>query len=70
MCGDKDMFMELDIVIRGNVNYVDHSMVSIKEKYTILIKSKDESHKFIGNVYYTNNEKQKIELRTIVGEGV
>jgi hypothetical protein len=52
MYGDKDMFMELDKVIRGNVTYVDHSRVSIKEKCIIFIKSKDGSHQFIGNVYY------------------
>jgi hypothetical protein len=32
MCGDKDKFMELDKVIRGNFTFVDHSKVVIKEK--------------------------------------
>jgi hypothetical protein len=32
MCGDKDKFMELDKAIRGNVTFVDHSKVVIKEK--------------------------------------
>jgi len=32
MCGDKDKFMELDKTIRGNVTFVDHSKVVIKEK--------------------------------------
>jgi hypothetical protein len=41
MCGDKDKFMKLDEAIRGNVIFADHSKVSIKENYMILIKLKD-----------------------------
>ena len=33
--------------IRSNVTFVDLSKVAIKEKYTILIKLKDESHQFM-----------------------
>ena len=64
--------MELDETIRGSVTFTNHSKVVIKGKYIILIKLKDESHQFIGDVYYiyTNSEKQHIELGTIVGEGV
>jgi hypothetical protein len=36
--------MKLDETIRGNVTFADNSKVAIKEKYTILIKLKDESH--------------------------
>jgi hypothetical protein len=52
MCGEKDKFMELDKEIRANITFMDHSKVAIKGKCTILIKLKDESHQFIGDVYY------------------
>jgi hypothetical protein len=52
MCGEKDKFMELDKAIRANITFMDHSKVAIKGKCTILIKLKDESHQFIGDVYY------------------
>jgi hypothetical protein len=60
MCGDKDKFMELDEAIKGNVTFVNHSKVAIKGKCTILIKLKDESYQFIGDVYYISNVKSNI----------
>jgi len=69
MRGEKDKFMKLDKAIRANITFTDHSKVAIKGKGTILIKLKDESHQFIGNVYYIPTvKKQHIELRKIVGE--
>jgi hypothetical protein len=44
--------MELDELIKGNVNFADHSKVFIKWEGTILIKLKIGSHQFIGDVYY------------------
>jgi hypothetical protein len=52
--------MKLDETIRGNVTFADNSKVAIKEKYTILIKLKDESHQFIGDVYYIPMIKSSI----------
>jgi len=52
MYGDKEKFMELDEAIRGNVTFANHSKVAIKGKCMILIKLKDGSHQFIGDVYY------------------
>jgi hypothetical protein len=52
--------MKLDEIIRGNVIFADHSKVAIKEKYTILIKLKDGSHQFIGDVYYIPTMKNNI----------
>jgi len=40
MCGDKDKFMKLDESINGNVIFANHSKVSIKGKFIILIKLK------------------------------
>jgi hypothetical protein len=60
MCGDKDNFIELDEVIRGKVNFVNYSKVAIKGKCMILIKLKDESHQFIGDVYYISTVKSNI----------
>jgi hypothetical protein len=56
MCGDKDKFMELDEAIRGNVTLTDDSKVAIKGKCMILIKLKDGSHQFIGDVYIIYQE--------------
>jgi hypothetical protein len=60
MCGDKDKFMKLGEPIRGNVTFADHSKVAIKGKCMILIKLKDESHQFIGDVYYIPTMKSNI----------
>jgi hypothetical protein len=60
MCGDKDNFIELDEVIRGKVNFVNYSKVAIKGKCMILIKLKEESHQFIGDVYYILTIKSNI----------
>jgi hypothetical protein len=52
--------MELDETIRGSVTFTNHSKVVIKGKYIILIKLKDESHQFIGDVYYIPIVKSNI----------
>ena len=36
--------MKLDESIRGNVTFIDHLKVFIKEKYTILIRLKNGIH--------------------------
>jgi hypothetical protein len=60
ICGDKNKFIKLDEAIRGNVTFTNHSKVSIKGKCMILIKLKDKSHQFIGDIYYIPTVKSKI----------
>jgi hypothetical protein len=60
MCVDKDKFMELDETIIGNVTFADHLKVAIKGKGMILIKLKNKSHQFIGDVYYIPTVKSNI----------
>jgi hypothetical protein len=60
MCIDKDKFVELDESIKGNFTFVDHPKISIKEKGTILIQMKDDSHQFISDVYYIPTVKSNI----------
>jgi len=60
VCGDKDKFIELDEAISGNFTFADHSKVTIKGKCMILIKLKDGSHRFIGDVYYIPTVKSNI----------
>jgi len=60
MCGDKDKFIELDEAISGNFTFADHSKVALKGKGMILIKLKDGSHWFIGDVYYIPTVKSNI----------
>jgi hypothetical protein len=44
--------MKLDEAISGNVTFMNHSKVVIKEKFMILIKLKDRSRQFISDIYY------------------
>jgi len=67
MCRDKGKFIELDELIRANVTFVDHLKVSTKQKCMILIQMKDDSHQFIGDVYYIPIViKQYIRFVTII----
>ena len=60
MCGDKDKFMEFDEAIRDTVTFKDHSKVAIKGKCMILMKLKDGTHQFIGDIYYIPTMKSNI----------
>ena len=52
--------MKLEKTIRGSVTFTNHSKVVIKGKYAILIKLKNESHRFIGDVSYISTMKNNI----------
>lgn len=46
ICGDKDMYMELDESIKCNVIFINHLKVFIKGKCMILVKLKNRSYQF------------------------
>ncbi|KAG8377216.1 hypothetical protein BUALT_Bualt08G0005300 [Buddleja alternifolia] len=60
ICGKRNLFMELDESIGGNITFGDSSQVQVKGKGTILIRLKDGSHQFISNVFYVPEMKSNI----------
>ena len=60
MCGRKDMFVELNESVSGNVSFGDDSTIAVKGRGNILIRLKDGRHQFISNVYYVPNMKSNI----------
>ena len=60
MCGYKEKFVELNENVSGNVSLGNSSKVRIEGKGTILISSKDGSHKMINDVYYVPKLKSNI----------
>lgn len=50
MCGNKDMFVEFDESITGNVTFGESFQIPMIGK--ILIRLKNGRHEFISNVFY------------------
>jgi len=52
MCGQRDLFDDLDETIQGLITFGDTSKVPIKGKGNIPIKLKNDDHSYIADVYY------------------
>jgi hypothetical protein len=52
MCGQRDLFGDLDETIKGLVTFGDTSKVQFKGKGNISIKLKNGDHGYIADVYY------------------
>ena len=60
ICGKRNIFVELDKIVGGQVTFGDSLMVPIKEKDKILIHLKNGKHQFISNVCYVLDMKNNI----------
>ena len=60
MCGQRDLFDDLDETIQGLVTFGDTSKVPFKGKGNIPIKLKNGDHSYIVDVYYIPTIKQNL----------
>jgi hypothetical protein len=60
MCGQRDLFGDLDETIQGLVTFGDTSKVPFKGKGNIPIKLKNGDHSYIADVYYVPAIKQNL----------
>jgi len=60
MCGQQDLFGDLDKTIQGLVTFGDTSKVSFKGKDNIPIKLKNDDHSYIADVYYVPTIKHNL----------
>ena len=60
MCGDKLKLASIDEKVQGNVSFRDFSKIQIYGKCTILISSRNMSHRLIHDVYYVPKLKSNI----------
>ncbi|XP_073103835.1 uncharacterized protein [Elaeis guineensis] len=60
MCGRKDLFVELQEGVHGDVKFGDFSKVPVKGRGKIMIQQKNGTSDFISNVYYVPDLKSNI----------
>jgi len=52
MCGQKELFADLDDSFRTKVKFGDGRFVPVTEKWRILITLKNGDHRYIYDVFY------------------
>jgi hypothetical protein len=52
MCGQQDLFSDVNETVQGQVTFEDTSKVIVENKGNIPIRLKNEDHSYIAYVYY------------------
>jgi len=70
MCGQKDLFADLDDSFRTKVKFDDGRFVSVARKGQILITLKNGDHRYIYDVFYVPDKKNNLlSMRQLTEKG-